>query len=259
MRRLLFVIALEVVAVWVTHTLATPYRSDLSVAWLRAADVQMLVLTTTHLAALAAAWWLLLGTVHDVVVAVVSGRLRGRLSGWTAAPEWVRRIIHQAIGTALMVGVSAGPAVAMSAPATPTTVEQAVVQPPVPVIGGVRSPAVTPVGSPSTTPPTAPPTTPPATPSHTDVPVPAEPPTPPAEVPTSPSSAVHIVSAGENMWVIAKATLLQRLDTVPTDRQTHAYWIRMLQTNEVRSGDPNLIYPGERLSLPDVADDTVVP
>ncbi len=294
MRRLLLVIAVEVAAVRVTHTLSSPYRSALDLSWIARADLGMLLLAVAHLAAWVAVWWLLLGTVHDVVATITTARHQGRARG--VAPAWVRRIIHQAIGTALLVSVTAGPVGALSSPSEPATV---VVQPPVPAIGTTPAPVVGPVTSgPSPVQgsvraePTAPPTAveapsdtvhpgmPSASPAADDTasadtasadtaaddtvaegggPDDAEPHDAAADGADAEGAAghdgashreVHVVASGENLWVIAKAELVQRLDSVPTDRQTHAYWVRLIQANDVRSGDPDLIYPGERLSLP---------
>lgn len=304
MRRLLLVIAVEVAAVRVTHTLSAPYRSSLDLSWIARADLGMLLLAVAHLAAWVAVWWLLLGTVHDVVATIITARHRGRARGVAAAPAWVRRIIHQAIGTALLVSVTAGPVGALSPRSEPATVAVAVVQPPVPAIGATAAPVVAPVISgpspvqgPVRAEPTAPPT---AVEAPNDTVHPGMPPASPAadgtasdgtasvdtasddtasddtvEEGAGPDDAephdaaadgadaegaaahdgashreVHVVASGENLWVIAKAVLVQRLDSVPTDRQTHAYWVRLIQANDVRSGDPDLIYPGERLSLP---------
>lgn len=63
-------------------------------------------------------------------------------------------------------------------------------------------------------------------------------------------SHVHVVVAGESLWLIAE-------DSVPAgipDRAAavDAYWRRLLDlnTSTLRSGDPNLIFPGEVVNLP---------
>jgi nucleoid-associated protein YgaU len=54
----------------------------------------------------------------------------------------------------------------------------------------------------------------------------------------------HVVQAGENLWSIA-ASIVGPTDALP-------YWRALVAQNAatLRSGDPNLIFPGEILTLP---------
>ena len=100
-------------------------------------------------------------------------------------------------------------------------------------------------------------------------PVPAEstPPSPmpgPSTVPTrsaprrSPPRPVrahprhHRVQPGDNLWAIARAELANHNGREPDDRDTMPYWLRVVAVNRatLRSGDPNLIFPGEIVELP---------
>jgi nucleoid-associated protein YgaU len=63
----------------------------------------------------------------------------------------------------------------------------------------------------------------------------------------------YVVRPGDNLWVIAQRTLEEH------DRpaaELVAYWHTVIEANAeaLRSGDPNLIYPGEILTLPAVGD-----
>jgi nucleoid-associated protein YgaU len=63
-----------------------------------------------------------------------------------------------------------------------------------------------------------------------------------------PEPVVHRVQRGESLWAIARA----RLGAQATNAQVAALVARVWEANErtLRSGDPDLIYPGERLELP---------
>lgn len=68
----------------------------------------------------------------------------------------------------------------------------------------------------------------------------------------------HEVHAGESMWSIAEerlATAAGAPGADVSDEEVGPYWAEVVATNApvVRSGDPSLIYPGERLRLPGVA------
>jgi hypothetical protein len=79
-------------------------------------------------------------------------------------------------------------------------------------------------------------------------------PAPPA--PETPVQASHAVVAGENLWTIARDHLAKARSGAdePTTREVAAYWLRVVEANRnhLRSGDPDLIYPGERTVLPPV-------
>lgn len=63
-----------------------------------------------------------------------------------------------------------------------------------------------------------------------------------------------MVVPGDHLWGIAERTLAARLGRSPTLPVLAAYWRRLVEANEglLRSGDPDLIYPGETVLLPPV-------
>ncbi|MGH9033301.1 MAG: LysM peptidoglycan-binding domain-containing protein, partial [Acidimicrobiia bacterium] len=85
-------------------------------------------------------------------------------------------------------------------------------------------------------------TGPPASVSPPTTPLPAPGP-PPAPVEAAP--AVHVIAPGESLWTIAAAQVAPEADVAP-------YWAQVVEANRatLRSGNPNLIYPGEVVELP---------
>jgi nucleoid-associated protein YgaU len=68
---------------------------------------------------------------------------------------------------------------------------------------------------------------------------------------------VHRVRPGDNLWVIARDRLAQatgRDDGTLPEREVARYWLEVVEANraELRSGDPDLIFPGELIRLPPV-------
>jgi nucleoid-associated protein YgaU len=63
-----------------------------------------------------------------------------------------------------------------------------------------------------------------------------------------------IIASGDNMWTLAESRLHEVLGRPPADAETGPYWRRVVQVNRdrIRSGDPDLIFPGEVLILPPV-------
>ena len=80
----------------------------------------------------------------------------------------------------------------------------------------------------------------------------AEPPPPPpsiaTEIPTGGPWAEVVVAPGDNLWRISARHLADLGD----DRPVGPYWRRVVEANRphLRSGDPDLIYPGEEIRLP---------
>ena len=72
----------------------------------------------------------------------------------------------------------------------------------------------------------------------------------PVEQPT-PGSRYRI-AAGDNLWDIAQRVVSQAPGHPPTIQQIASYWVDLIEANrgEIRSGDPNLIFPDENILIP---------
>lgn len=65
------------------------------------------------------------------------------------------------------------------------------------------------------------------------------------------------VTPGDHLWNLAEARLAQWLGRSPSEAEIAPYWVRVVEANRnrVRSGDPELIFPGEEVVLPAVDSD----
>ncbi len=74
---------------------------------------------------------------------------------------------------------------------------------------------------------------------------------------SAPAPEAHVVVAGEHLWRIARQRLAEARGLAAAEvrpRDVHGYWIALIDANRatLRSGDPNLVFPGEQLILPPV-------
>lgn len=61
-----------------------------------------------------------------------------------------------------------------------------------------------------------------------------------------------VVEAGDHLWKISAKHLQAVSDRPPTNTEIAPYWREVIALNTplLRSGDPDLIYPGELVTLP---------
>jgi hypothetical protein len=76
--------------------------------------------------------------------------------------------------------------------------------------------------------------------------------TPQTAVPNEPTEVV--VRAGDYMWSLAEQRLTQVLGRGVSDTEIAPYWLQVIGVNlsRIGSGDPDLIFPGEILLLPEI-------
>lgn len=63
-----------------------------------------------------------------------------------------------------------------------------------------------------------------------------------------------VVRPGDNLWDLAARRMNKSLGRPAADHEVVPYWLEMIQANEerIRSGDPDLIFPGEVILLPPI-------
>lgn len=69
----------------------------------------------------------------------------------------------------------------------------------------------------------------------------------------APPTGQVTVQPGDNLWTITEDHLADRLGREPTAPETAPHWQQTIDTNlpNLRSGDPDLIYPGEQVTVGD--------
>jgi hypothetical protein len=74
---------------------------------------------------------------------------------------------------------------------------------------------------------------------------------PQGTVPNEPTEVV--VKSGDHMWALAEQRLIQVRGRGVSDTEIAPYWLQVIGVNlsRIRSGDPDLIFPGEILFLPE--------
>ena len=67
-----------------------------------------------------------------------------------------------------------------------------------------------------------------------------------------PAGGTVVVEKGDHLWKISA----RALGRPASDRAIGPYWLEVIDINRphLRSGDPDLIYPGELVTLPEVSE-----
>jgi nucleoid-associated protein YgaU len=76
----------------------------------------------------------------------------------------------------------------------------------------------------------------------------------PISIGHGPAEASVVVQPGDHLWKISTEHLSHLLGRDPADAEIHPYWREVIVENvpELRSGDADLIYPGEVVRLPNL-------
>ena len=195
--------------------------------WLRTAPTEVLVAASSRLAGLALASWLLATTVVSATARLVPAWRTVRAFD-LATPAAVRRFLDRT----LVVGLGASLAIGGVRPASATSRSSVAVV--------ARSVVAT--TSPDRPVPRVPPAPRTPTPPRRTAAPRASPP-----VASGTRAGSVVVRPGDNLWLIAQRA-------VGSDRPALVapYWRAVVAANapRLRSHDPNLIYPGERVVLP---------
>ena len=70
---------------------------------------------------------------------------------------------------------------------------------------------------------------------------------------TSTVADAWLVESGDHLWGIAESVLTDRLDDAPSEAETARYWAALIDANASEVAEPDLIFPGQVLTLPPVA------
>lgn len=184
--------------------------------------------------AVALAGWLLVGIGLSVAAGLSRRPSLLGLARRVAAPA-VRRLAEQATAMSFVVSAVVAPSPALAQP-----------EPPIPVIAVVEQSAV--AEAPEPDPPAEAPRIDPGPLGG----LPRLLPAPAALPPEVPAPAGYTVQPGDNLWSISCAKLTSHLGRPPSDAETAGYWRIVVDTNltALRSGDADLIHPGETITLP---------
>ncbi len=205
--------------------------------WLREGDAATVVVALLRWVALLGAGWLLASTLLYLAAAVSRVPAAVRAVEWSTLPA-ARRAIDAACAVSVVTGMVHG---VVLAPATAGAAR-----------GGRDATGVTVVrdgragqGEIAQLPPD----------TTTTVPAPSAPlPSAPPPLPPAAHDEIVVV-AGDNLWELAARHLAltsARTRAEVSDAEIAPYWARVCDTNRDRlvSGDPNLVFPGERVVLP---------
>jgi hypothetical protein len=233
---LLVVLAGEAIAVVAVHRLGSraPFNLPLDDVdpWLRAAPADALA-AALRVVALVLAGWLLVATIAYACASAASIPAAVRACEWVT-PHAIRRTIDRALAVSIVAGAVTVPASAHHA--------GAVQDRPPPVSVDVRSGKS--LGSlPSEW-------SPPVTVANAPV-------VPVVDRPRASTAATVAVTPGDNLWELSAAALARgtaRERVAITDDEIARYWRSVCDVNRdtLRSGDVNVIYPGEVVALPPV-------
>lgn len=230
--------------------------------WVRVTPLEDVLAAGLRSLALLAAWWLALSTTaYLLAVAARLPRLVATVHPF-ALPA-VRRVVDRALAGALAVSTLAAPLVGATAepdPGPPPSAAAAVpTGPTAPAFPPVPAVADPPPGPDATTFPAARDAPAPDSPAPIPFPpgTPASDPDPGGRHPGGEAAATAsrvVVAPGDSLWLLAERRLAGVLGRTPTDPEVASYWVLVVASNRdgLRSGDPDLIYPGEVVVLPPV-------
>jgi hypothetical protein len=252
---LLVLLGTEALAVVGVHGLGAraPFNLPLTdlEPWIRAAPADALA-AALRVVALAAAWWLLAATALYVAACIVGRRGRGRVGravgGFSArvTPRAIRAAVDRAFATSLAVGALLVPLGTRAVAAEDRSPR---------VVVDVRdgrdraSIASLPTAPERASPPTPPP---PSAPAEQTAGPETSPPPPPA---ASTDVSFVVVTPGDDLWSLSADALGRatgRASDTLRDDEIGRYWIAVCDANRssLRSGDVNVVYPGEVVVLP---------
>jgi nucleoid-associated protein YgaU len=213
--------------------------------WLTTTSIEDAITALARLAALALSYWLVASTLLYLTSVASGNRNLIRLTAPLTLPV-VRRMADRLVAGSIVLGVAATPLIASTParPSVPAAPSSAIAAGYVPepiehsLVGA--EPSIAYHGRPVTPPLDDP------TPTAPVAPEPA-----PAQSGTRETTAAR----GDHLWSMAEVRLGEHLGRRASDHEIAPYWRAVVEANRarLRSGDPDLIYPGETIALPDPA------
>ena len=188
--------------------------------WLTTVPAEDAAAGVARAAATVAAWWLLATTGAYLLARLSPLPTAARTLRW-CTPAAVRRVVDRAVVLSLGVMLAGGSA-ALAATLPPPV--------PIPLPVPVPAPTAAPAPEPSAQPP----------------------PGPTQRARGSEDAAeIHLIRSGECLWTIAADRLQRDGAAAPSDRIAR-YWRAVVAEARprLRSGNPDLIFPGESVPLP---------
>lgn len=203
-------------------------------SWVRGAELEVAAAAIARLAGMAVVGWVVISTLAYVLARLLGAGVES-LRWLSIGP--LRRVADALLAGSLLVSTMA-PAAAGVDPVPPPAAES--------TVGGV--PAVDPAYVPV-----------PAGPGQYRS-RPSEESRPHAEEGEPSDSAPPtgeiqvVVSEGDHLWMLAENRLTQLLGRRVSEHEVAPYWVEVVEANRhrIRSGDPDLIFPGEEILLPPV-------
>jgi hypothetical protein len=229
MRRALLTIGWSATVAGMLLALHGPLAPDAPTGWTISALHQYVaghgpdtaVMAVVWLAAMAGAWYLAVVTALGIVARLLRAAATVDVLDRLTVP-----VVRRMLGTWLAVSAVATPAASAWAASGPARAAA-------PVVMVLETSTTAPVTMVLETAPPAPAT-----------------PAPP--IPVAPEAGEHVVQAGEHFWSIAESELARGGHT-PTTREVARYWQTLVTANQSRlrvPSNPDLLYPGQRLVLP---------
>lgn len=198
--------------------------------WMAATDLEVAVAAVARLGGLALVGWVGLSTVIYLAARVL-GAGAGTLRWLSIGP--LRRAVDALLAGSLVLSTMA-PAAAAIDPVPTTMVSESPME---------RSASVDPAYVPI-----------PAGMDHEEEAAQVEEPPPEDEPAPSNDQLTVVAGPGDHLWKLAEDRVREILDRPVTDDEVAPYWVRVVDANRdrIRSGDPDLIFPGEDIVMPEV-------
>lgn len=233
--------------------------------WLDRTPLTDAIVAGLRLVGLVGAWWLALSTVAYLAARASGLRPLISVTGLLTLPA-VRRVADRVVAGSVALSTLAAPMVATSLDDRPPPAEQ--------VASDYLPTEVIPLPPPGTHAEEAEPPPRPSPGPTVELPVPEVEPAPPpepeveptpprpeGEPPAEPTISVRldatlevVVRPGDHLWALSERRLTEALGRPAADHEVAPYWLEVIEANRdrIRSGDPDLIYPGEVVVLPAV-------